>query len=345
LVGYSSWRAGVTQQILVEANHVAHEVERPFPDIVRSHARYRKHECCRVTDRVMRSLPIVQPGPGVAVPVFERIGIVGLGLIGGSLALAIKQRWPAAFVIAVDRNDVLERAMVAHAIDVGAEDLGMISGAELIVLAAPVDEIVRLLGRLADLIPGEALITDVGSTKRSIVDAARSLPARLTFIGGHPIAGAAGGGFEHARADLFGGRPWILTPAASADSLRLVRFLNGLGATCAAMSADEHDRLVAFLSDLPQLTASALMQVVGEAIGGEGLAYAGRGLQDTTRLASSPTGIWKAVVASNVDQIGPALDRLISLLQQLRADLAEGEVLERVFDSARRWKETLNSRR
>ena len=103
------------------------------------------------------------------------------------------------------------------------------------------------------------------------------------------------------------------------------------------------DRLLAFLSHLPQLTASALMQVVGDAVGHEGLALSGRGLADTTRLASSPADIWKDIAATNADEIGPALDALIAVLQDLRRDLPDGDRLTEIFATANRWRETLKS--
>jgi prephenate dehydrogenase len=104
------------------------------------------------------------------------------------------------------------------------------------------------------------------------------------------------------------------------------------------MAADAHDRLLAFLSHLPQLTASALMEVVGDAVGETGLALAGRGLADTTRLASSPADIWKDIAASNADQIAPAIDALIAALQAIKQDLRSGDRLEELFDSANRWR-------
>jgi prephenate dehydrogenase len=107
------------------------------------------------------------------------------------------------------------------------------------------------------------------------------------------------------------------------------------------MSAAAHDRVLAFLSHLPQLTASALMQVVGDAVGPEGLTLAGRGLADTTRLAASPSGIWKDIAATNAGEIGGALDTLIALLQELRRDLPEGDRLSEVFNDARRWRASL----
>ena len=290
-----------------------------------------------------RRLPMAPSRPQGQPPIFEKIAIVGLGLIGGSISVAAKQTWPAGLVIAVDRKDVLEQAMVRHAIDVAADELYVISEADLIVLAAPVLQNVELLGQLGEFIPREAVVTDVGSTKRAIVSAASALPPRFTFVGGHPLGGAARGGFEFARADLFTGRPWIFTPhtdGAGAAMEKLFAFATALGATPRTMSPEEHDRVLAFLSHLPQLAASALMDVVGGGAG-ESLALAGRGLVDTTRLASSPADIWRDIVATNADQIGPALDTLIERLTRLRADLTDGETLDGLFEEAARWRARL----
>jgi prephenate dehydrogenase len=290
-------------------------------------------------------LPLVRGAHADEPPVFQRVAIVGVGLIGGSIALAARRRWPSSLVIGVDRKDVIERAMVAHVIDVGADDLGMVSDADLVVLAAPVRVNEQLLkDELPLLISHRTIITDVGSTKRTIASAGRSLPKNLSFVGGHPIAGAAAGGLEHARPDLFEGRPWILCPGPNQEVAQLKAFVTALGAKCVEMAAEEHDRVVAFLSHLPQLTASALMHVIGEAAGDAGLALAGRGLRDTTRLASSPPGVWKDVCATNADNLRVALDDLIDTLQLLRDDLTRSEALERIFDSARQWRTQFEQR-
>jgi prephenate dehydrogenase len=297
-----------------------------------------------------KELPVIQPGqrPATRTPIFERIGIVGLGLIGGSIALKSRELWPTALVIAVDNKDVLETAMRLHAIDVAADDLIVLAEADIIVLAAPVKQNVAILAELDQHVRQPAVITDTGSTKREIVAAAAGLPPRFTFVGGHPLAGAAQGGLDHARPDLFAGRPWLLTPSSGARVVdgsdaadKLSAFIQALGAEPRIVAPDAHDRLLAFLSHLPQLTASALMQVVGDAVGHDGLALAGRGLADTTRLASSPADIWRDIAASNADQIGPALDALIAVLRDLRADLPDGDRLEEVFTDAARWRTTL----
>ena len=294
-------------------------------------------------------LPVIQPGrrPAGQPPVFDKIGIVGLGLIGGSIALAARQIWPSALVIGVDGKDVLETAMRLHAIDVAADDLIVLADADIVILAAPVLQNIALLDELDANVRTSALVTDTGSTKRSMVDAARALPPRFTFVGGHPLGGAAKGGLEHARPDLFTNRPWLLTPTGdgTGDAVdRLSTFVRALGADPRILSVAAHDHLLGYLSHLPQLTASALMQIIGDAVGGDGLALAGRGLLDTTRLASSPAGIWKDIAATNADEIRGALDALIAVLQDLRADVADGDRLAEVFASANRWRETLNKK-
>ncbi|MBZ5560251.1 MAG: prephenate dehydrogenase/arogenate dehydrogenase family protein [Acidobacteriia bacterium] len=290
-------------------------------------------------------LPVIQLGRREPQPIlFDKIGIVGLGLIGGSIALAARQLWPTALVIGVDNKDVLETAMRLHAIDVAADDLIVLAEADVVILAAPVKQNIALLAELDENVRQPAIVTDTGSTKREILAAARDLPPRFTFIGGHPLAGAARGGLEHARADLFMDRPWLITSTgdrASAAADKLSAFVRALGAKPRAIDAEAHDRLVAFLSHLPQLTASALMRVVGDAVGAEGLTLAGRGLADTTRLASSPPEIWKDIAATNADELAVALDSLIELLQELRADLTGGDRLAEVFEDARRWRERL----
>jgi prephenate dehydrogenase len=301
-------------------------------------------------------LPVIQPGqlnrrPAEA-PIFHKIGIVGLGLIGGSIALAAREIWPTSLVIGVDNKDVLETAMRLHAIDVAADDPYILAEADLVILAAPVRQNIELLRDLDDSVTQPAVVTDVGSTKRAIVDAARSLPPKFVFVGGHPLGGAAQGGLEHARPDLFTGRPWLLTPSenlsrrsdakADGDAVeKLSAFVKALGAEPRIVDVAAHDRLLAFLSHLPQLTASALMTVVGNAVGPQGLALSGKGLADTTRLASSPAEIWRDITATNADEIGPALDELIAVLQDLRRDLPKGDRLTDIFADAARWRSTL----
>jgi len=282
-------------------------------------------------------------------PPFEKIAIVGFGLIGASIALAARRAWPSGLIIAVDRKDVIERAMRMHAADVGGDDLVMAAGADLVILAAPVHANIQTLADLPQYVPGEATITDVGSTKRDVMAAAAALPARLRFVGGHPLAGAAVGGLESARPDLFTGRPWLLCSAGADDAAipaPLMQFVEALGAHAHLIGADEHDALVAYLSHLPQLAASALMHLVGERTGEEGLALAGRGLSDTTRLATSPPDIWRDIADTNADHLSRAIDELIELLQRLKPGApGSGDALDRTFASAALWKQALERNR
>jgi len=280
----------------------------------------------------------------VEEPAFSSVAIVGLGLIGGSLALAIRERWPEVRIVGLDRPPVLAHAIGSGAIDRAARDLSDLGNPSLVVLAAPVRENVRMLSELASVELGSAILTDVGGTKRDIVESARILPIGSRFVGGHPLGGAERGGFGFARPDLFVGRPWILTPHDSAPAAvveRLCNWVSGLGSKPSTMDAGQHDQLMAFLSHWPQLATSTLMEVIGEATGPEGLRLAGRGLRDTTRLASSPAEVWHDITLTNPDDIGHALDLLIARLQAVRADLGRGTVLDEVFERAARWRAEL----
>lgn len=264
-------------------------------------------------------------------PFFRRLAIVGFGLIGGSIAQAASRRWPSMAIVPIDRGASLAAA----------------TGADLVVLAAPILANIALLSDLSAHVAPGTIVTDTGSTKRTMMAAARAVPS-LTFIGGHPMAGAARGGVAQARPDLFEGRPWILTPPpehSTAPLERLEGFVLGLGAVPHIMTPELHDRFVGAVSHLPQLAASALMHVVGTLAGDAGLELAGAGLHDTTRLATSPPDIWRDVAATNEDVLRAALDALIGTLGELRESLRSGQGIDEVFTSACRWRETLDRRR
>jgi len=280
-------------------------------------------------------------------PPFQSVAIAGVGLIGGSIALGVRDRWPSVRVYGVDRPAVLAHATGGGALDQGVASVEELPAVDLMILAAPVRQNARLLTELLERLRDATVVTDVGGTKRDILKAARAAGAPKRFVGGHPIGGAEQGGFGFARPDLFKGRPWILTPHADdAEAVeRLSRFAAGLGARPMTMDADEHDRVMAFVSHLPQLATSALMEVVGAAVQSEGLRVAGRGLVDSTRLASSPAAMWKDVCVTNADAIRTGLDLLIDRLGDLRAGLDGGEVMDVVFADAARWRANLTKSR
>ncbi|HET7698914.1 MAG TPA: prephenate dehydrogenase/arogenate dehydrogenase family protein [Vicinamibacterales bacterium] len=258
---------------------------------------------------------------------FGRVAVVGFGLVGASVARAAAKRWPRIAIVALDKGDSLSR----------------ITGADLVVLAAPVLASIEALTALPPHLSPGAVVTDVCSTKRLIAAAADAFPS-LTFIGGHPMAGDVRSGAAHARADLFEGRPWILTPGPNhtAELQRLEAFVGGLGGVPHIMTPELHDRFVGAVSHLPQLTASALMHVVGKLAGDAGLEIAGRGLHDTTRLAGSSPALWRDITMTNPDVLRAALDVLIGTLTEMRDTLDTGTAVEEVFTSACRWRDTLD---
>ncbi len=269
-----------------------------------------------------------------AVAPFRSVAIAGLGLIGGSLALAIRQRWPAIVVTGVDNDAVIAHVRGSGAIDRAVGHVGELGPVDLLVLCAPVSQNIDMLRHLP---PTTGTVTDVGSTKREIAKVGAALGAPAVFVGGHPLGGSERGGFAYASPTLFDGRHWIFTPqegTAVGVVDALSTFVSGLGARPVTMSPDAHDLTMAYISHLPQLTASALMDVVGTAVGADSLGLAGRGLVDTTRLAASPANVWIDVCQTNEAAIGAALDALIERLTALRRDLGRSERLESLFEAA-----------
>lgn len=230
--------------------------------------------------------------------------------------------------------------------------LAEVGDVDLIILAAPVRQNAALLATIGAAFRRPdgtgPTVTDVGGTKRDILATAASLPDHIRFVGGHPLAGAERGGFGFARPDLFKGRPWLFTPSHGTSEpavAALSTFVEALGARPHRLTADEHDRVMAVVSHVPQIVASALMQVIGEAAGGPGLRLAGRGLVDSTRLASSPASVWKEICGANADAIGPVLDAVIARLTHLRAGLESGDAIDATFADAARWRAELMSGR
>ena len=283
----------------------------------------------------------MRPGAASAPP-FQRIGIVGLGLIGGSIALAARRQWPAVGITGVDRPAVSDAALRLGIVDDGRDSVGALSDCDLVVLAAPIPAILELIHSASAV---EAIVTDVGSTKRRIMAAAEAVGLR-TFVGGHPMAGAAHGGIEHADASLFEEKPWLLVQGASAsqDVDRVREFVAGLGAMTIVVEADVHDRIAAYVSHLPQLLATALMGTAGPHVGELGLAMAGKGLEDMTRLASSPFDIWQGIFETNADAIVEAIEALQASLPVAAAELRDPERMSGLFESARDWHARLRSR-
>jgi prephenate dehydrogenase len=235
----------------------------------------------------------------------KAITIYGTGLIGGSLALALKRAFPGIRVAGVDRPEVLSRALKLKIIDIEGPQ-----PADLIVLATPVGEILRLLGEIRS---GDTLITDVGSTKVAICNQAAK--QALQFIGGHPMAGQEHSGPEAANASLFEGAPFFLCPVQSTpgDAIdRMRSMIKAIGAVPHTISPEDHDQLVAQISHLPQIISSLLADQTANHNG-----VAGPGLRSMTRMAGSPFHVWRDIFKTS----GYLPHELRSFIERLQATL------------------------
>jgi len=246
------------------------------------------------------------------------VAVVGLGLVGGSLARALSAAGHE--VVGYDRAAVRRAAAAAGAIASAAPSLGeAVAGADVIVLAASPAVNRRLLPEVARAAPARAVITDVGSVKRGICAEARRRRL-LRFVGGHPMAGRERSGFASSSADLFRGRRWILTPEAQTDprAVRAVRaIVRAVGARPVVMDPAEHDRVVAFLSHVPQLVAWALQAAAeSDAVASRRLGAAGPAFRDMTRLARSPRPLWREILRENDVEVRRALAALGRALRQ-----------------------------
>lgn len=281
-------------------------------------------------------------------PPFERVLVVGCGLVGGSLALAVRALWPEVGIRVLDPAappSLRERFALATS----PADAGW---ADLVVLGAPVGQNVALLGAIARHVTASAVVTDVGSTKRDIVAAARRARLAGVFVGGHPMAGSAQSGFAHARADLFAGRPWILTPdsddapgAARVGTAlaRLTQLVCAIGGHPALMGGDEHDRLMAYVSHMPQLVSSAVMTTTGRVAGRDGLRFSGPGLADVTRLAGSSPALWYDILSSNADYVHEAMRALADVLPPAEPAERLPAAAEALITEGRRWRQALEA--
>jgi prephenate dehydrogenase len=252
-------------------------------------------------------------------PPFRRIGIAGLGLIGGSIARGVRARWPDTHLIGVDTPDVVDAARSAGVVHDTRASVQALTDVELVVLAAPVPVIIESIAELGS-VPFDGIVMDVGSTKRSILAAAETAGLER-FVGSHPMAGSERGGFDQSRPDLFLDRPWFIVPPAngsrSDDQLAVDQLVRALGAMPVHVDATTHDRTVAYVSHLPQLLSVALMNTAADGCGDDGLQHTGRGFADMTRLAQSPAELWKGIVDSNRDCISDAARELMTHLEAL----------------------------
>jgi prephenate dehydrogenase len=284
---------------------------------------------------------------------FHCVAIVGVGLIGGSVGLALRHRNLAKKVVgAGSRPATLDAALQLGAITAIAADLkSAVAEADLVVVCAPVGHIIDQVRQIAPLCRPGTLITDAGSTKAEIVDQLEQAAAsdrawnrEVRFVGSHPLAGNEKKGPQHARADLFAGRTVVLTPTASTrseDCQTLADFWTSLGARVVQMPADEHDRALAATSHLPHLLSAAIAASTPE----QYVTLTAGGWQDTTRIAAGDPLLWRQIMLANRAHLLASLDRFTRLLADWRKVLDTGDAveLERLLREAKRIRDAVGS--
>jgi prephenate dehydrogenase len=257
----------------------------------------------------------------------ETVAIVGVGLIGGSFGLALKKAGFAGRIVGVSSQRSTSQALERGAIDEALPLPEAIAAADLVYLAQPIGRILDSIRHLDRLVRPGCLVTDAGSTKGEIVALARQHVLRCQFLGGHPLAGKERRGVAYADPDLFQGRTYVLTPCDASDldtpaARDFIGWIRRIGGEPAVFNAEEHDRIVAFTSHLPQIASTALASTVGASLESDDeIKVSGPGLADSTRLALSSYDLWRDILATNADSIEEALNAYIGELEHLRENL------------------------
>jgi prephenate dehydrogenase len=274
------------------------------------------------------------------------LSLVGVGLLGGSVALAARQRRVVTRVIGCDRSeDVLRRALDLHLIDEATTDLQhAVAEADIVVFCTPVSMIVEQVLQCVPWYRSGTLVTDVGSTKAAIARGIEGrLPQGVTFIGSHPLAGSEKSGPEYARADLFENRLVVVTPGKDAtidDCTRVMDFWHLLGASVKPLSPEEHDRALAMTSHLPHLVASVLAGVLPE----EWRGLTATGFRDTTRIAAGNIEMWRAIFQANQPALLEMVERFREQLEEFRVALQkqDAEAITRLLEVGKVSREALS---
>jgi prephenate dehydrogenase len=285
----------------------------------------------------------------------RQITIIGTGLIGGSLGLALRKKKFPGRIIGCDREAALEKARGRGAIDAGTPNpADALRGSQVVVLATPVLAIMDLIDRIGPVLPAKALLTDVGSTKAGVVERATKIfgnHAGKRFLAGHPMAGKESSGVDYADADLFQNAVWFITPLPGQtlnDGLlaEYASWIDRIGARIAMLPAEEHDRLCAWISHVPQMISTALASALVEEFGGEAplLPAGGRALQEMTRISASPYSMWRDIAISNQKNLENALWKVEQRLAHIRENLATRQLAEE-FERAHQLKKVTSRKR
>jgi prephenate dehydrogenase len=269
----------------------------------------------------------------------RQITIIGTGLIGGSLGLALRKKKFAGRIVGCDREAALENARDRGAIDKGIPNpADSVRGSDIVVLATPVLAIIDLMQQLGPALPAKTLLTDVGSTKAAVAERAEKVfgkNAAKRFLPGHPMAGKESSGVDYADPDLFQNAVWFFTPLHGQNLNEglfgdFVEWIEKIGARIAMLPAAEHDHLCAWISHVPQMMSTALAAALVDEFGEDApvLPAGGRALHEMTRISASPYSMWRDVAISNKKNLENALWKLEQKLAHIRENLATRELAE-----------------
>jgi len=267
----------------------------------------------------------------------RQITIIGTGLIGGSLGLALKKHKFLGKIVGCDSAGIMDRARNRAAIDEAiARPVDAVRGSDVVVLASPVGAIIDLIGNLGPVLPSKTLLTDVGSTKTEVLAKAKSVFGKAVgkrFLAGHPMAGKEQSGVDFADPDLFQGAAWFFTPVHGQNIYsglggEFLEWIARIGARIGSIDADEHDKLCAWISHVPQMISTALAATLVDEYGDEAplLEAGGRALREMTRISSSPYSMWRDIAITNKRNIQEALHKLEQRLAHIRENLSTKEL-------------------
>ena len=282
---------------------------------------------------------------------FNKITIIGVGLIGGSLGLALKEKNPNSRIVGIDKQEIIEKAIAQGAIDEGIVNLEEgIKEADIIIIATPVKTILNILTQINPFLKKGCLVTDTGSTKQQIVQKANKVLSKdIFFVGGHPMAGSEKYGIESAYPYLFHNKTYILTPTHKSNLGALEKIsllIKMIGAKKLILDPLEHDRIVSAVSHLPQIIAVSLINAIGEsALRGNNNNYfkaAGEGFKDMTRIASSPYKMWEDICDTNQENILEMIQEFKNYLEVMEDKLKnDPNSLKEEFQKASKLRKTL----
>lgn len=269
----------------------------------------------------------------------RQITIIGTGLIGGSFALALRKAKFAGRIVGCDRESALKKAKMRGVIDSGfVEPADSVRGSQLVMLATPVLAIIDLIGRLGPSLPSSTLLTDVGSTKAAVTEQAQNVFGKNVnrrFLAGHPMAGKENSGVDYADADLFRNAVWFMTPMPGQNLqeglfAEFSGWIDQIGARIAMLPPEDHDRLCAWISHVPQMISTALAAALVEEFGEDAplLPAGGRALREMTRISASPYSMWRDIAISNKKNIEDALFKLEQRLAHIRENLSTRQLAE-----------------